>query len=105
MSLKDLQKQVDDWVQQYKIPYWEPHQIYARLGEEIGELAREINHMFGPKKKKPTEDKHELSLEIADVFFTLVCLANSQGIDLDEAWNQMMQKYDTRDKDRYERKM
>ncbi len=104
MPLKDLQKQVDDWVQRYTNSYWQPLEILARLTEEIGELARELNHLYGSKKKKPTEDKRELNLEIADVFFTLICLANSQGINLDEAWNQMMQKYNNRDKDRYERK-
>ncbi len=104
MPLKDLQKQVDAWVQQYKVPYWQPLEILARLTEETGELARELNHIFGPKQKKPTEDKQELSLEIADIFFNLICLANSQKIDLDEAWNKMMHKYNTRDQERFERK-
>ena len=104
MSLKDIQKQVDDWVNQYKITYWQAFEILARLTEETGELARELNHMYGPKKKKPTEDKKELSLEIADIFFTLVCLANREGIDLEESWNNMMTKYVKRDNERYERK-
>ena len=34
MSLKEKQKQVDDWTQLYKIPYWKPHEILARLTEE-----------------------------------------------------------------------
>ncbi len=46
MALKDLQKDVETWVSQYKIGYWKPHEIYARLGEEIGEVGREINHIL-----------------------------------------------------------
>lgn len=104
MSLDDLQKQVDEWAQQLKIPYWQPHEILARLAEETGELAREINHMFGPKKKKPTEDTRELGLEMADILFTLVCLANSRGINLQEAWQGCMDKCYGRDRERYARK-
>ncbi|MBI2668863.1 hypothetical protein HYX14_03395 [Candidatus Woesearchaeota archaeon] len=56
------------------------------------------------KKKKPTEDKRELGKEIGDVIFTLVCLANNEGINLDEAWRKVMQKCYSRDKDRFEKK-
>lgn len=104
MSLKALQDEVDRWVRQYKIAYWKPHEIYARLGEEVGELGREINHLFGPKQKKVTEGNAHLGEEIADVIFTLCCLANSQGINLDEAWRKVIAKYNERDKDRYGKK-
>lgn len=51
MSLKEVQNEVDKWVQQHKIGYWKPHKILARLTEETGEIAREINHIYGSKKK------------------------------------------------------
>lgn len=38
--MKKIQKQVDDWVKQYKIGYFKPLEILARLTEEVGELAR-----------------------------------------------------------------
>jgi len=104
MALKKIQKQVDDWVKQYKIEYFEPHEILARLAEEVGELAREINHLYGPKKKKATEDPKEMADEMADIIFTLACLANSKGIDLDKAFNKVMDKCYGRDKNRYEKK-
>ena len=104
MSLKDIQKQVDKWTNQYKIPYWQPHEILARLIEETGELAREINHLYGPKKKKSDEKTGELGEEIADVIFTLCCLANSKGINLDKAFKKVMKKCYGRDKDRFEKK-
>ena len=104
MSLKDAQKQVDEWTSQYKIQYWQPHEILARLIEEVGELAREINDIYGPKKKKSGEDVKEIEDEIADIIFTIICLANSQGIDLDEAFKKVMDKCYGRDNDRYEKK-
>ena len=62
--MKKAQKQVDDWVRQYKVEYFKPLEIMARLTEEVGELAREINHRYGPKKKKDTEDLKEETVDI-----------------------------------------
>ena len=104
MSLKDVQKQVDDRTQQFKVPYWQPLEMLARLTEETGELARELNHRFGPKKKKPSEDVKDVSDEVGDIIFTLACLANSLKIDLDESFSRVMDKCYGRDKDRYEKK-
>ncbi len=104
MSLKQIQQDVDAWVQQFKVPYWQPLEIMTRLTEETGELAREVNHRWGPKKKKTVEEKKELEDEMGDIIFTLCCLANSQNIDLDEAWKRVMDKCYGRDKDRYEKK-
>jgi NTP pyrophosphatase (non-canonical NTP hydrolase) len=104
MSFKEVQKRVDDWASQYKIKYWQPHEIITRLTEENGEVAREINHLYGPKKKKPEEKEGDLGVEIADVIFTLCCLANSEGIDLDESFEKVMDKCYGRDNDRYEKK-
>src|SRR5260221_10930426 len=102
--MKDIQKQVDDWVAQFKIGYFKPLEILARLTEEVGELAREVNHQFGPKKKKVDEKNQELGDEIADVIFTLTCLANSLNIDLDHHFKRVMDKYYGRDKDRWAKK-
>ncbi|MBT3407942.1 nucleotide pyrophosphohydrolase [Candidatus Woesearchaeota archaeon] len=104
MTLKDIQKEVDDWINQFKIGYWKPHEVLARLTEETGELAREINHIYGPKKKKSTEETKELSNEMADIIFTLCCLANSLDLDLDEAFKRVMDKCYDRDQNRYEKK-
>ncbi len=103
MPLKDIQKRVEDWVNQYKIGYFKPLEILARLTEETGELARELNHIYGPKKKKSTEDTEGLESEIGDILFTITCLANSQNINLDKAFDKIMNKYDSRDKDRWEK--
>ena len=104
MSLKQNQKDVDKWIGQYKLGYFNPLEILARLTEEVGEVARELNHRFGPKKKKDTEASAHLDEELADVIYTVICLANSQKIDLDKAWKKMMKKLYTRDDKRWEKK-
>lgn len=102
--MKKHQKEVDDWISQYKLGYFKPLEILARLTEEVGEVARELNHMFGPKKKKPTEEKADLEMELGDVIYTIICIANSLNIDLDKAFEKVMHKINTRDKDRWEKK-
>ncbi len=105
MTLKEIQEQVDKWTGQFKPQYWQPLEILARLTEENGELARELNDRFGAKKKKSSEELNEVGDEISDMIFTLCCLANSQKIDLDNYFNKMMQeKQYGRDNNRYEKK-
>lgn len=102
--MKNVQQEVDDWVQQYKVPYWPVFEQLARLTEEVGELARELNHRYGSKPKKNSEQLKELEDEIGDIIFTLAALANSQGLDLDAAFKRVMDKCYGRDKDRFEKK-
>jgi len=104
MSLGDYQKQVDDFLQQYKKPYWEPLSQLARMSEEVGELARAYNHKYGDKVKKPGESDDDIAGELGDILFDLICMANTEGVDLDEAFAAVMQKVQTRDKDRFEKK-
>ena len=104
MPLFEIQKQVDDWVQLHKVPYWPVFEQLARLTEEVGELAREINHRYGSKPKKSTEEVKELEDEIGDIIFTLAALANSHNLDLDAAFKRVMDKCYGRDKDRFEKK-
>lgn len=104
MALSDYQKQVDAWVQQYKIEYWKPHEILTRLAEEVGELAREVNHEFGSKRKKPDEKPSSIGGEIADIIVTVCCMANSLRIDLDEEFARAIDKLYGRDKNRFEKK-
>ncbi len=104
MSLREAQQRVDDWVSQFEEGYFPPLANVARLAEEVGELAREINHLFGPKKRKADEEAGSLALELADILFVVICVANSQRIDLDDAFAQMMAKVTSRDAGRWTRK-
>lgn len=95
--MKEHQKKVDDWFKHAGARYWPPLAMMARLSEETGELARELNHRFGPKKKKAEEDVKEVGDEIADIIVTLCCMANSLNLDLDESFNKTMDKLYSRD--------
>lgn len=104
MPLADAQARVHSWISQYEEGYFDPLTNLARLAEETGELAREINHRFGQKTRKPDEPDGDLGLEMADILFVLICMANREGIDLDQAFDRMMAKVETRDRDRWTRK-
>ena len=102
--LKDAQKSVDDLVKGLEPPYWPPLSQFARLSEEVREVARLLNHMYGLKPKKKEEAEQQLGEELADVLFTVVCLANSHNIDLDIEFEKALDKLRVRDKDRFVKK-
>jgi len=92
MGFEELQKEVDTWAQQFDPPYWPPLEQCARLTEETGEVARELNHLHGTKKKKSSEEVKELGDELTDVVFTVCCIANAHDINLQGFWKQSMEK-------------
>lgn len=102
--LKDAQKRIDNWAQTLAEPYWAPLSQFAALAEEVGEVGRLLNHMYGSKPKKVEEARQELDGEIVDVIFAAMCLANRHGIDLDAAFERKMEKCEVRDKDRFQKK-
>ncbi len=104
MALAEYQKQIDDWVQGYETPYWAPLSQLARLSEEVGELARALNHKYGDKIKKPTEEADDIEGELGDILFDVICMANSEGLDLDKALQKVIDKARTRDADRFPKK-
>lgn len=104
MSLNDAQRRVDAWVAQFEEGYFQPMTNIARLAEEVGELAREINHRYGQKTKKAEEAEGDVGMEMADILFVVICMANREGIDLQEAFDRMMAKVETRDDGRWRKK-
>ncbi len=101
MSLTECQGRVDAWISRFEEGYFHPLTNLARLTEEVGELAREVNHRFGQKTKKKEEPEGDLAMEMADILFVLICMANREGIDLQEAFDRMMEKVDRRDTSRW----
>ena len=100
-EIKEAQASVDRWIARFEEGYWPPLVNLARLTEEVGELAREMNHRFGAKKKRDDEPQGDLALELGDVLFVLIAIANEQGIDLDDALTKVLGKYEARDSDRW----
>ncbi|MGY4690087.1 nucleotide pyrophosphohydrolase [Salibacterium sp. K-3] len=99
--MKEMQEEVDKHIGQYEEGYFSPLAMMARLAEETGELAREINHYYGEKPKKDTEEDKPMEQEMGDILFVLICFANSLHINLDEAFDLVMQKFRTRDATRW----
>lgn len=103
-TMKSMQEEVDAYIGQFKEGYFSPLAMMARITEETGELAREINHRYGEKPKKKSEAEKAIEEEIGDVLFVIICMANSLGISLEEAHNTVMEKFQTRDQNRWTKK-
>ena len=101
-GLRAAQRLIDEWMRERGWAYWHPLSQLARMIEELGELARLLNHLHGEKPKKTEEVAQDLGLELADLLYTIICLANSQGIDLQDSLVRALAKYAARDRDRYE---
>jgi NTP pyrophosphatase (non-canonical NTP hydrolase) len=100
LTLKEAQERVDAWIGRFEEGYFPPLLMLARLAEETGEVARVLAHAHG-KKPKPGEAAGELAEELADLLFVLISMANSHGIDLEEAFLAALAKYEARDADRW----
>ncbi|MCX3924683.1 nucleotide pyrophosphohydrolase [Enterococcus faecium] len=103
-SLYSMQQEVDEYIQQFKVGYFSPLAQMARLTEEVGELAREVNHTYGEKNKKASEPVNSVAEELGDVLFVTMIMANSLNIDLTEVFEKNMEKFNQRDHNRFERK-
>lgn len=103
-TMQQMQIEVDEYIGQFKEGYFSPLSMIARLTEEIGELAREVNHQYGEKPKKSTETEKTIEEELGDILFVTICFANSLNIDLQTAHEKVMDKFTTRDKDRWTKK-
>jgi len=103
LTVAEAQSRVDTYIGQFREGYFPPLVNLARLTEEVGELARELNHRHGPKRKKPEEAEGSVAGELGDILFVVVVLANQLDIDLDEAFERTLAKYEVRDADRWER--
>jgi len=101
MTIKDSQKQVDDWIKQYGVRYFSELTNMAMLTEEVGEVARIIARRYGEQSEKESDKNKDLGDELADVMFVLICLANQTGIDLEEALQRNLDKKTNRDSERH----
>ena len=100
VSLREFQKKIDNWIAHHG-GYWPPLSMLSAIVEEIGELAKEINHLEGFKPKKPNKFKPKLGEELADVLFALICLANAYKIDISNELDAVIEKYAVRDSKRF----
>ena len=88
ITIGKAQKLVDEWIKKYGVRYFNELTNMAILTEEVGEVARIMARRYGEQSEKKSDEKANLSDELADVFFVLVCLANQTGVDLEEAFQK-----------------
>jgi len=100
-SIKELQEQVDNWIQTIGVRYFSELTNMAILTEEVGELARLIARKYGDQSFKKGEENLEIADEIADVLWVLVCIANQTGVDLSSAIKKNFEKKTNRDSNRH----
>jgi NTP pyrophosphatase (non-canonical NTP hydrolase) len=101
MTINEAQLQVDEWIRTKGVRYFNELTNMAILTEEVGEVARLMSRKYGEQSFKEDEKNKELSDELADVLWVLICIANQTGIDLEEALKKNFQKKNNRDGERH----
>ncbi len=101
MEIKNAQIQVDNWIKEHGVRYFNELTNMAQLTEEVGEVARIIARRYGEQSEKESDKDKDLGEELADVVFVVLCLANQTGIDLQAAFDRKMEKKTKRDHNRH----
>jgi len=101
MTIQEAQQTVDQWINTTGVRYYNELTNMAILTEEVGEVARIIARKYGEQSFKESDKNKELSDELADVLFVIICLANQTGVDLTSALQKNLEKKTIRDADRH----
>lgn len=101
MDLKNAQLEVDKWIKEHGVRYFNELTNMAQLTEEVGEVARIIARRYGEQSEKESDKDKDLGEELADVVFVVLCLANQTGIDLQKAFDDKMDLKSKRDHERH----
>jgi NTP pyrophosphatase (non-canonical NTP hydrolase) len=104
MNIENAQKQVDDWIKEHGVRYFNELTNMAQLTEEVGEVARIIARRYGEQSEKESDKNKDLGEELADVMFVVLCLANQTGINLQDAFEKKLDIKTKRDHDRHHNK-
>lgn len=102
MTIKEAQRQTDNWIKTYGVRYFSELTNMAILTEEVGELARVMVRTYGEQSFKESDNKKNLADEMADVLWVLLCLANQTGVDLTDAFQNNLEKKTKRDAKRHQ---
>lgn len=101
MTLAEAQLQIDKWIKEYGVRYFNELTNTAILMEEVGEVARIMARRYGEQSEKESDKGKDLGDELADVLFVVMCIANQTGIDLEEAMKKNLEKKTNRDHSRH----
>ena len=101
MTIQEAQQQVDQWIKTVGVKYFSELTNLGILMEEVGELSRLMVRKYGEQSFKESDKGRELSDEMADVLWVLICLANQTGVDLASALQKNFEKKSVRDAERH----
>lgn len=101
MTIAESQQRVDEWIRTIGVRYFSELTNMAILTEEVGELARIMARTYGDQSFKKSDLQKNLSEEMADVLWVLLCIANQTGVNLTEALEKSFEKKTIRDGDRH----
>jgi NTP pyrophosphatase (non-canonical NTP hydrolase) len=101
MTIQEAQETIDKWINTTGVRYFNELTNMAILTEEVGEVARIMSRKYGEQSFKESDKDKELSDELADVLFVLICIANQTGVDLTDALQKNLDKKTTRDAERH----
>ncbi|RPD96009.1 pyrophosphatase [Aureibaculum marinum] len=101
MNIQNAQKEVDNWIKEHGVRYFNELTNMAQLTEEVGEVARIIARRYGEQSEKESDKSKDLGEELADVLFVVLCLANQTGVDLQASFNKKLEIKTKRDHDRH----
>ena len=102
MNISNAQEDVDNWIKEHGVRYFNELTNMAQLTEEVGEVARIIARRYGEQSEKESDKSKDLGEELADVMFVVFCLANQTGIDLQQAFDKKLDLKTKRDHDRHQ---
>lgn len=101
MTIEEAQQQVDHWINTTGVRYFSELTNMAILTEEVGEVARLMARQYGEQSFKESDKEKNLSDELADVLWVLLCIANQTGVNLTEALQKNFEKKTVRDSERH----
>ncbi len=102
MTIQEAQQKVDEWIKTTGVRYFSELTNMAILTEEVGEVARLMSRIYGDQSFKESDKDRDLSNELADVLWVLICIANQTGTDLSKALEKNIEKKTLRDGDRHQ---
>ncbi len=102
MTIQEAQQKIDAWINTTGVRYFSELTNMAILTEEVGEVARLMSRLYGDQSFKESDKEKNLSDELADVLWVLICIANQTGVNLTEALQKNFEKKNIRDADRHQ---
>lgn len=101
MTIREAQQKVDQWINSTGVKYFNELTNMTILTEEVGEVARIMSRTYGEQSFKESDKGKQLSDELADVMWVLICIANQTGVDLETALEKNFDKKNARDSERH----